>query len=209
MTSENLTNTLSPRAMANREKIYDAAVRLIQRYGLEATTVDDIAAEAGMARSSVFNHFSSKTAFLEEFFQRFTSEVIGAASQAQLTGFRNRLQALFAAIGPIAHSNKAMVREIAGLAMGGGPLNYAEREADETMRCFFREIVADAIISGEIRNDVDAEFLTDFLLGILTVTANDWVNRGQKTSLQADLCARFDLLLDGIRKKSKGQPRTH
>ena len=78
--------TLSPRARANREKIYQAAITLIERQGLEATTMDGIAAEAGMARASVFNHFPSKLLFLAEFFQRFTEDVITAARSARLTG---------------------------------------------------------------------------------------------------------------------------
>ncbi|WP_138512160.1 TetR/AcrR family transcriptional regulator [Maricaulis alexandrii] len=194
--------TLSPRARANREKIYQAAITLIERQGLEATTMDGIAAEAGMARASVFNHFPSKLLFLAEFFQRFTDDVIRAARSARLTGFRNRLEALFAAIGPIAHANKAMVREFASLAMGHGPLADAESEADDIMRTFFRELVDEGQASGELRADVDPDVLTDFLVGILTVTTHDWVNSGQKTPLQADLSARFDLLFQGIEKSS-------
>lgn len=194
---------LSPRALANREKIYEAAIKLIKRHGLEATTMDEIAVESGMARSSVFNHFPSKLAFLAEFFERFTDDVIRAASQARLTGFHNRLEALFAAIGPIAHANKAMVREFAVLAMGHGPLAQAESEADATMRAFFCNIVDEGLASGEIRDDVDAELLADFLLGILTVTAHDWVNAGQTTSLQSDLSARFNLLIRGIEKRPR------
>ncbi|WP_203295090.1 TetR/AcrR family transcriptional regulator [Maricaulis parjimensis] len=196
------TLSLSPRARANREKIYQAAITLIERQGLEATTMDEIAAEAGMARASVFNHFPSKLLFLAEFFQRFTDDVIGAARSARLTGFRNRLEALFAAIGPIAHANKAMVREFASLAMGHGPLAEAESEADDVMHSFFRELVEEGQRTGELRPDVDTGVLTDFLLGILTVTTHDWVNSGQSSSLQADLAARFELLIQGIAKSS-------
>ncbi|MAK65266.1 MAG: hypothetical protein CMF75_11090 [Maricaulis sp.] len=194
------TLTLSPRTQANREKIYQAAITLIARQGLEATTMGQIAAEAGMARASVFNHFPSKLLFLAEFFQRFTEDVITAARSARLTGVRNRLQALFAAIGPVAQANKGMVREFASLAMGHGPLAEAESEADDRMRIFFRELVEEGQASGELRTDTDPDLLTDFLLGILTVTTHDWVNAGQKTPLQADLTTRFELLFQGIAK---------
>ena len=40
--------SLSPRARANREKIYQAAITLIERQGLEATTMDGIAATISM-----------------------------------------------------------------------------------------------------------------------------------------------------------------
>ena len=71
------------------------------------------------------------------------------------------------------------------------------------MRMFFRNIVDEGLASGEIRDDVDADLLADFLLGVLTVTAHDWVNAGQTTSLQADLSARFSLLIQGVEKRSR------
>lgn len=192
------TATLSPRAAANREKIYQAAIKLIDRQGFEATTMEEIAAEVGMARASVFNHFPSKLIFLAEFFHRFNRQVIDAASAARLSGYRNRLEALFAAMGPVAHSNKPLVREIASLAMGHGPLAETESEVDDEMLAFFRALVREGQESGEIRGDIEIDFLADMMLGLLTVTAHDWVNRGQKTSLQADLSARFDALIQGL-----------
>lgn len=192
------TLTLSPRAAANREKIYQAAITLIERQGYDATTMEEVAAEAGMARASVFNHFPSKLIFLAEFFHRFTHDVISAAGAARLTGYRNRLEALFAAMGPIAHANKALIREIASLAMGHGPLAETESAVDDEMLVFFRSIVSEGQSNGDIRADIEVDFLADMMLGLLTVTAHDWVNRGQTSSLQADLSARFDVLIQGL-----------
>lgn len=198
-----MTPTVAPlptsaRAIANREKIYHAAITLIEQHGLDATTMDEIAVAANMSRSSVFNHFPNKISFVAEFFQRFTREVIGAASDANIDGFRNRLEALCAAIRPIAYSNKGMTREFAKLAMGGGPLESVEHEADDLMGNFFRDIIKEGIASKEIRSGLDQEVLANFLLGILTVTTHDWVNNGQQLSLQVELSTRFNLLFEGI-----------
>lgn len=43
-----------------RTKILDAALRVIRERGYSATTVDDIVAEAGVAKGSFFNQFGSK-----------------------------------------------------------------------------------------------------------------------------------------------------
>ncbi|MGV0835089.1 TetR/AcrR family transcriptional regulator [Mycolicibacterium thermoresistibile] len=43
-------------------EIIEAAVRCFERWGISRTRVDDIAAEAGMARSQVYKYFSGKDA---------------------------------------------------------------------------------------------------------------------------------------------------
>src|SRR5687768_17305968 len=43
-----------------REAILDAANRLLARYGYRKMTVDDLAADAGIGKGSVYLHFSSK-----------------------------------------------------------------------------------------------------------------------------------------------------
>ena len=50
--------------MAGRDEIADAAFRLFASRGYEATAVDDIAAEAGVSRSTFFRSFGSKEAVI-------------------------------------------------------------------------------------------------------------------------------------------------
>jgi AcrR family transcriptional regulator len=49
---------------AGREEIVDAAFRLFASRGYDATAVDDIAAEAGVSRSTFFRSFGSKEAVI-------------------------------------------------------------------------------------------------------------------------------------------------
>ncbi|WP_448061080.1 TetR/AcrR family transcriptional regulator [Cellulomonas hominis] len=53
------------RRTGTRSAIIDAAVRLIADSGFSATSVDEIAAEAGVAKGSVYYNFGSKTALFE------------------------------------------------------------------------------------------------------------------------------------------------
>jgi TetR/AcrR family transcriptional repressor of nem operon len=47
---------------AARRKLLDAAVSVIRVKGYEATTIDNLCAEAGVAKGSFFHHFKNKTA---------------------------------------------------------------------------------------------------------------------------------------------------
>lgn len=49
-----------------RDRIYNAAIELIMERGFDATTMDDIADRADVGRTTVFNYFPRKTAFISE-----------------------------------------------------------------------------------------------------------------------------------------------
>ncbi|MDD7940343.1 helix-turn-helix domain containing protein [Actinomycetospora lutea] len=49
-----------------RDRMFEAAVDLFVEKGFDETSMDDIAERAGLARTTVFNHFPRKVAFLEE-----------------------------------------------------------------------------------------------------------------------------------------------
>jgi AcrR family transcriptional regulator len=69
-------------ALAMRERLMDACILSIQRKGLVKTSIRDIADAAGIARQTVYKHFSNKNAILAATFQReglaFANQVAGA-----------------------------------------------------------------------------------------------------------------------------------
>jgi AcrR family transcriptional regulator len=58
--------TLTPRALATRAKLLDAAFREIARHGYEGATVDSIAERAGVSKGAFYGHFPSKDAAFED-----------------------------------------------------------------------------------------------------------------------------------------------
>lgn len=191
---------LSQRAQANRDRIYTAAIELIRERGYDAVTMADIARAAGVARASVFNHFPAKLAFLGEWFERFTRQVLNEASEQAGNSAWARLVRVLEVMGKGAHANKDIIVHVASLAMGHGPLAATEAELDDELQLFFVAIIRDGQAAGEIDPELDAEFLADMWVGLLTVTAHDWVNRGQRSNLSADLTNRFGTLFRGIEK---------
>ena len=191
---------LSQRAQANRDRIYTAAIELIRERGYDAVTMADIARAAGVARASVFNHFPAKLAFLGEWFERFTRQVLNEASEQAGNSAWARLVRVLEVMGKGAHANKDIIVHVASLAMGHGPLAATEAELDDELQLFFVAIIRDGQAAGEIDPELDAEFLADMWVGLLTVTAHDWVNRGQRSNLSADLTNRFGTLFRGIGK---------
>jgi len=65
------------RPEARRDELLDAAQRLFTRNGLAQTSVADIAAEAGVAKGSVYRYFDSKEALLSALKDRFFEQMMG------------------------------------------------------------------------------------------------------------------------------------
>ncbi|MFF9593655.1 TetR/AcrR family transcriptional regulator [Streptomyces sp. NPDC014646] len=84
---------------ATRQKIADTALRLFLERGYEAVGIRDVAAEADVAVTTVFSHFSSKEALVFEqdggFEQRLTQAVTGRAPHEPLIpALRREIQSL-------------------------------------------------------------------------------------------------------------------
>lgn len=57
-------------AVSRRKGILDAAMALFDRQGYASTTVDDVAAAAGISKGSIYNYFESKQDIYTQLFNR-------------------------------------------------------------------------------------------------------------------------------------------
>jgi len=64
------------RREATRSAIVGAATKLFGRDGFAATTVDDLAAEAGVAKGAVYHHYATKEVLFEAVFEAVSVEVV-------------------------------------------------------------------------------------------------------------------------------------
>lgn len=71
---------------AKREEILHAAVRVFARRGFAATRIDDVAAEAGIAKGSVYLYFDSRDSLLEAAFSAYATGAAAALAEAVAAG---------------------------------------------------------------------------------------------------------------------------
>ncbi|MFH1865911.1 MAG: TetR/AcrR family transcriptional regulator [Candidatus Eisenbacteria bacterium] len=67
---------------AKREEILDVAARLFARYGLRKTTVADVVRNAGVARATVYKHFSTKEDIFRAVIHREIGDIMSTVRQA-------------------------------------------------------------------------------------------------------------------------------
>lgn len=63
-----------PSPDATRDRILDAALACLRRYGGAKTKIEDIAAEAGLARTGIYRYFSSKREIVAALADRWMTE---------------------------------------------------------------------------------------------------------------------------------------
>lgn len=188
------------RREATRKAVVEAAAGLFGRQGFRASTMDGIAAAAGVAKGAVYHHFPTKEAVFEAVFEATSAEL--AARLARLAGEApDVLEAMSAATE--AYFEACSEGEIGQIILKDGPavLGWRRwREIDEEH--FGRTIpaaLALAMDQGLISRQ-PAEPLARLLLGAVTEAAAACAQSASPRETGAEHAAAFRSLLQGLRR---------
>lgn len=168
---------------ASRQRILEVAARLFRRRGFAGTGMRDIAAGAGLVKSSLYSHFPSKQAILFEIVQKTVRRTTPALREIALADMPAS-ERLRRAVG--AHVIE-LVRDLDNVACFVEEGRFLEptylsahlASRDEYERGF-RRILADGVESGEFR-PVDVDVTSLALLGMC-----NWVARWYSTDGRLD-----------------------
>ncbi|WP_344434171.1 TetR/AcrR family transcriptional regulator [Actinomadura bangladeshensis] len=161
---------------ATREKLFASAIELIAESGLAATTVDQIAERAGVAKGTVYYNFGSKaalfSALLEYGVERLATALRDAASgKAPLDALEAVVAAELAYIGE--HEPFARVL-IAETWRAGGDWQHAARLIRERAIEVVADVLRDAVAAGDLRRDLDTGTAASAVFGMVLTVALDW-----------------------------------
>ncbi|MFE9121065.1 TetR/AcrR family transcriptional regulator [Streptomyces sp. NPDC007172] len=193
----------STRRQATRQKLYEAAVTLIAEQGFSATTVDEIAERAGVAKGTVYYNFKSKTELFEELLRHgvglLTASLQAAADETDERG-GTKVEALDAMIRAgldFIHRYPAFTQ------LYVAELWRTNRAWQSTLLVVRREAVAvvervlrDAVGAGELSEEIDIPLTAAALVGMVLVAALDWQAFQSERSLD-DVHAALSRLLHG------------
>ncbi len=189
---------LSRRARKTCEEIYAAAMDLFARHGVSNVSMQDIADQAETARSTVFKHYAQKQALLSEFFLRFASDALANAKARPTKDLRSGMTAFFKAAQQEALKVEPVLREVAGMALGNGPLAEEESQVDDSMIAHISQLVQLGVSTGEVHADIDVGEAAQLILCVITETNHAAIRLNRVKHLAKDHQRRFDLLFRGI-----------
>ncbi len=183
--------------LQQREAFVDAAIRLFEERGIDATSIDDIAEAVDVSRATVFNYFPYKEAILVEIGARLVADIAEQASAHRRRSARQTLYDLADGIAQVAERHPGVVPYIAREMTHPDPTR--RRYAAERMQYpMLYQAVLDALEeAGQLRGPSPkasyARQLVDLATGALVRAGNDF----PISQLRAELRANVDLFFDG------------
>jgi AcrR family transcriptional regulator len=158
-------------AAQGRERLLDAAVRLIAREGIDNVRIARIAAEAGVSAGLVHYHFDSRDALLEEAIEH-SYERAGDMRLAALDDGANAAQRLRAMIDQCLPSDRPLREDWVlwvELWLRGArdpALRPVAARLYARLHAWFAEALAEGIAAGELRA-CDVDRMSDRLLALI------------------------------------------
>ncbi|WP_431044880.1 TetR/AcrR family transcriptional regulator [Streptomyces sp. P1-3] len=193
----------STRRQATRRKLFEAAVTLIAEKGFSATTVDEIADRAGVAKGTVYYNFASKTVLFEELLRHgielLTDSLQNAADETAERGGSHvdALDAMIRAgldfISRYPSLTQLYVAELWRTNRAWqSTLMIVRQRAIAVIEAVLREAVA----AGELSEEIDIPLTASALFGMVLVAALDWQSYQPERSID-DVHAALSRLLQG------------
>ncbi|MFF7676054.1 TetR/AcrR family transcriptional regulator [Actinacidiphila glaucinigra] len=193
----------SARRQATRQRLFQAAVTLIAEQGFSATTVDEIAERAGVAKGTVYYNFASKNELFEELLRHgvglLTASLRDAGADVTARG-GSHVDAIDAMI----RAGLAFIAEYPSFTqLYVAELWRTNRAWQDTLMVLRKEAVAvveqtlrGAVEAGELSEEIDVPLTAAALFGMVLVAALDWLSFQPERSVD-DVHAALSRLLQG------------
>ncbi|MEV6347211.1 TetR family transcriptional regulator [Actinoplanes sp. NPDC051851] len=172
-----MTDGRGRRRADTRQKLYEAAVQLIAEQGFSATTVDDIALRAKVAKGTVYYNFKSKTDLFEELLRHGVG-LLTEEFRAAVEGLPPR-----EAVRALVRAQLEYIRKYRAFAqLLLSEMWRTNREWQQTLVLLreqaigvIAETVQLGVDSGELPADLDVRVASAALFGVGLVVAVDWL----------------------------------
>ncbi|MFI0907620.1 TetR/AcrR family transcriptional regulator [Streptomyces sioyaensis] len=193
----------APRRASTRRRLFDAAVVLIAEQGFSATTVDEIADRAGVAKGTVYYNFASKNVLYEELLRDGMDLLAGSlrrAADSTVDAGGTRVDALDAMIRAgldfIAGSPALMQLYVAELWRTNRTWRATLTSVRGRALTVVESVLHDAVATGELSAELDIPLTASALLGMVLVAALDWQSFQPDRSVE-EVHAALSRLLHG------------
>ena len=186
---------------SRRSELLAIAAGLFAERGFKNTTVRDIADAAGILSGSLYHHFDSKEAMVDELLDSFQQELwreydaIEASDRTPRAKLEAVVRASFEAIHHH-HSEVAIFQTDAAYLATFDRFAYLE-ERNARFRALWTGLLSEGVTSGELRADLNVELVYRFLRDTVWVAVR-WYRPDGDLSPGQVADQYLHILLDGI-----------
>lgn len=179
---------MATRSDTTKTRMYEAALALIAEKGFSGTTVDEIVERAGVAKGTVYYHFTGKAELVEALIADRLAPLEARFREAVATAPdpRTTLEALVRAELEWIRDNRAFSKMLVT------ELWREERVWHDTLDSlrrtiieYFERAIRDGVAEGVFRSDIDAPFAASALFGMTVTSALDWLVFSPTTPIES------------------------
>jgi AcrR family transcriptional regulator len=155
-----------PRSQAAHDAVLKTALRLVTKRGFRAVSVNEIAAEAGVGKMTLYRHWPNKAALvMDSLLVLIGSETDFPEAGSAIQSLRQQLDLQVAFF---RSSRGTLIRSLVAEAQSDSELAIAFRERWlNPRREGVRQIMRAAVAEGSLRSDIDIDTAIDLLYGSL------------------------------------------
>jgi len=193
--------TATPLVSERREEILALAAKIFADKGYASTTVREIADAAGILSGSLYHHFDSKEAMLDEIMHGFLDHIVAqyratvAAGGDPLDVLRALIREAFSSLGGNPAALAVMINEFNFLVQFPR-FAYLREGAEETER-LWSGVIEEGMRTGVFRTDIDARMIYRFMRDTIWISVR-WYRPDGKYSPEEIADFYVAMLLDGL-----------
>jgi AcrR family transcriptional regulator len=198
-----------PERNNRRDVILDKAAQLFAAKGVAATTVREIADSVGLLSGSLYHHFESKDAIVDELLSSYLDDLRTRYHQVTNEDLdpRARIERLVQASMQVVEAHPyatEIYQNDFNLLRNQPRFSYLKSSAAETRKIWL-DALNTGLESGAFRSDIDPQVLYRIIRDVVWLSVR-WQKPGQSLMKLADQCA--SVLLDGISVKPAARRRS-
>lgn len=184
-----------------RAELLAIAARMFAEHGLRETTVRQIADAAGILSGSLYHHFPSKEAMVDEILTGFLDDLFGSYQQiAERKGdpratLEAVIRASFTAIEQ--HHDAVAIYQREARQLADQPAFAYINERLAQFRALWHRVLADGIADGTFRADLDVDLAYRFLRDTVWVGVG-WYRPGGTLTIEVVAEQYLAIVLDGM-----------
>ncbi len=186
--------TRTKQAIASKNKIYKCGEKLIQKYGFDSVTVEQIAKKAGVSVGTYYYYYESKMALLREAFNKadkyFLEQVEGKLTE---TGCKKRIVEFFDIYAD--YTLKDGIDVIKKFYTSENKMFIVDGRGMQTV---LTNIIKAGHKNNEISNDSAPEALTKMLFVVARGIIFDWCLHDGKTDLKTQMKEIMEIMTKQI-----------
>lgn len=200
-------NNRKVKAAETRQKIYESADQLFQKYGFESVSVDSIVEMAGVSKGSFYVYFESKNSLIEALITDFVYK-LDLDYKSFISSFAAGMSASDMLI--------TLVEKIADIMTNSIGYNHIKiiyqvqitktQNTDAILgynRDLYKilgDIITRGIQQGEFKTDIYAETIANHFIICIRGLTYEWCVRYPDFDLRNQVVEHFKILLSGIKK---------